>query len=224
MFDEHRGRQSEVVLMLEGARADFALPLRVGEVLISYGVLLNAILGGVHRAGAQGQRVPTSVGIAVGRWDVGGKDFGPDRLSDAEIDRFLKAADIDGDQYIRRAVRALGLDALGEALLGEQGVDLDPSGFAEFIERRRVEAWLAVGVDVHHALRRRGRDDAQEGSGGKEPDEGSMMEALAALHAVFPVQARSQDPRRHRTIGTAERHAWWSGSRKLFSHNSLDYL
>src|SRR3954470_23981937 len=97
MFDEHRGRQSEVVLMLEGARADFALPLRVGEVLISDGVLLDAILGGIYRAGAQGQRVPASIGVAVSRGNVGGNDFGPDRLSDAEIDRFLKAADVDGD-------------------------------------------------------------------------------------------------------------------------------
>src|SRR5215211_8696507 len=170
--DEESRDEADVVLVLEGAGAELALPLRVGEVLVSHRGVRHALLRGIDRAGAQREGEPAALRIAqIGR-DVRGQRLGAHRLRDVEIERLLQAADVDGDQHVGWAVLALGLDALGEALLGEDGVDLDAGRLGELVERRRIEPRLAVGVDVDDAFGM-SRKGGAEGRGGERTETGA---------------------------------------------------
>ena len=104
--------------------------------------------------------------------DVRGQRLGAHRLRDVEIERLLQAADVDGDQHVGWAVLALGLDALGEALLREDGVDLDAGRLGELVERRRIEPRLAVGVDVDDAFGV-SRKGSAERHGGERTESGA---------------------------------------------------
>ena len=73
---------------------------------------------------------------------------GLDWLRDAGPHGVLDPPDIDGEQYIRGAVGALGLDALFEARACRDDIDLDAGIPAEGIEQRLNELALAVSVDI----------------------------------------------------------------------------
>ena len=59
------------------------------------------------------------------------------------------AADIDREQNISRAIGPFQFDAVGQAFLGKQHVDLDPRFFGEFCKQRLNQKRLAVGINVH---------------------------------------------------------------------------
>jgi hypothetical protein len=88
------------------------------------------------------------LGIAI----LGRHDFiehiGFDRLRDAGSHGVLDAPDIDGEQHIRGAVGALGLDALFEARACGDDVDLDAGVPGEGVEQRLDELALAISVDI----------------------------------------------------------------------------
>jgi hypothetical protein len=65
---------------------------------------------------------------------------GRDRLGDAEVDGFLEARDVDGEQDIGGGIVALGLDALLQPVLGEDHVDGDAGLAGELVEQRLDEA------------------------------------------------------------------------------------
>src|SRR5437870_11466929 len=79
-------------------------------------------------------------------WGI--KHIGFDRLGDAGSHGVLDSPDIDGEQHIRGAVGALGLDALFEAGACGDDVDLDAGVPAEGVEQRLDELALAVSVDI----------------------------------------------------------------------------
>ncbi len=57
-----------------------------------------------------------------------------DRLGDPGIGRLREIADIDGEQHVGGAVAPLGRDALDQALLGEDHIDLGAGLLGEGLE------------------------------------------------------------------------------------------
>ena len=83
----------------------------------------------------------------MGRHDLV-EHVGFHRLADAGSHRVLDTPDIDREQHVRRAVGALGLDALLEARACGDDVDLDAGLLGEGVEQRLDELAFAVSVDI----------------------------------------------------------------------------
>src|SRR6476469_8625681 len=158
--------QRVVVDVLARADADLALPFRFGELFVGEGGLGHAILRDVGHPRAHGNAVPVPLRIAVLRGYDLVQQFGLDRLGDSRPYRLLEPPDIDGEQNIRRAVGAFGLDALLEAGAGRDDVDLDAGILGERVEQRLDQFAFAVGVHVDVARlgkRRAAGDDCAYG-------------------------------------------------------------
>jgi len=120
----------------------------VGEFLVGDRVLLHPVLRGIDHTGAAGEPDPFIVGGAIGRRDRRIERRRMDRLSDTGISGLREIADIDGEQHIGRAVAPFGLDALDQALLGEDHIDLDAGLLGEFLEQGVDQIRLAVRIDI----------------------------------------------------------------------------
>ena len=190
MRRDHRGDQRDVVDVLAGADADLAAPFRVGEFFVGDRVLLDALLRGVDHARAAGEPDPLSVGRAIGGRDRGVERRRLDRLGDAGIGRLREIADIDREQEVGRAVAALGLNALDQALLGIDHIDLDAGLVGELFQQRVDQIRLPVGVDIDLSrLCGRGQRCDQEGNNKRK--RGGVRTAESHRH---PPMAEVQGP------------------------------
>ena len=93
---DHRGDQRDVISMLAGADADLSAPLRVGELLVSDGVLLDPILRGVDDAGAAREAEPLVLVVAQRGRDRLGEHLGMHGLRHAGVDRLQQEARLVG--------------------------------------------------------------------------------------------------------------------------------
>src|SRR5262245_35820094 len=72
-----------------------------------------------------------------------------DGLDYAGGGRLGEIANIDGEEDVGRAVASFRLDALDQALFGEDDIDLDAGLLREPIEQGVDQNRLAVGIDIH---------------------------------------------------------------------------
>ena len=141
--------------MLARADADLALPPGVREVLVVESVN-GQVLRRIDHAGAGGEGEPGPIGAAQIGGHGGLQHIGLDGLGDIPIHQINEIADVDGHQHIGRGTLPLGGDALGHAILEEDGVDLDAARLGEGLQQGLDEAGLAGGVEADLLLLRAG--------------------------------------------------------------------
>jgi len=110
------------------------------------------------------------------------QQLGLDRLGDSRPHRLLEPSDIDGEQDVRGAVRAFGLDALLEAGACRDNVDFDSGILGERLEQRLNELAFAVGVHV---------DIARLGDGGPAGNDCATATPVRASARTIFIQTSS---------------------------------
>ena len=180
VLDDVGREQRGVVIVLAGADADLAFPVRRWR-----GPRSSA--RSASRAPSRRRRCARASRRAY-QWPSGSRycgattlssTLGLDRLGDAGAHRLFEPADVDGEQHVGRAVGAFGLDALLEAVGGGDDVDLDAGVLGEGVEQRLDQLGLAIGVDVDLAgLRERGAGTARMAAAARD---GALQKSSAAF-------------------------------------------
>ena len=215
---QQRREQREVVRMAARARADLALVLRVGELLVGVDVLgLDLVLVVEDHAGTGREAIPGAVGGTVGLRDPLVENLGLDRLEETFLLSLPQPGRVDEQHDVGRTLGAFVAHPLEQGLVTElDPVDLDAGGLREVRVQRLVGLVVTGRVQVQDLVLRQGGGRTQSEAGrdhrcGQRPrQQGTAAGAAGNPDPMVLFAGRS---------GTGEDvdaclgHAWPSGSR-----------
>ena len=154
LVGDHRGEKAQIIRVVSRAHAELALPLGVGQLLIGDRLDGRAVNGGIDHARAHGEAEPLVSCITEIGGDLVQNGWRRHRLGKPAARRFHEAAHIGCEEQVCGAVAAFLGQPLDQAIVRKHGAHRNSGLGGEGLEQRVDQGRLAIGIDIHLALRR----------------------------------------------------------------------